>query len=83
MNAHTIAWQMPHAELRRRMRADSGGPGPDPESEEFVRLNQQARARGISDLDIMLELVGFAATFAQMARNPLGVAQQVSRLAMA
>ena len=34
-----------------------------------------ARAEGISDLDIMAELAGFAATFAQMTRNFLGVAR--------
>jgi hypothetical protein len=49
----------------------------------FAALYQQARADGVSDLDIMAELAGFAATFAQMTRNPVGVAQQVSRSVMA
>ena len=78
LNAHKIAWQMLHAELRRRMRPDSGMPGLD-ESETFARLYQLARAAGISDLNIMIELAGFAASFAQMTRKPLGVAQQVLR----
>ena len=86
-----IAWQMLHAELRRRMRPDNNGPvypsdvfksehlTLDPEVERFAALYQQARAAGISGLHIMAELAGFAATFAQMTRNPVGVAQQVSR----
>jgi hypothetical protein len=53
------------------------------ESETFARLYQQARTEGISDLDIMIKLAGFAASFAQMTHNPLGVAQQVSRTVLA
>ena len=78
-NAHTIAWRILHAELRRRMALPHNGFGIDPEVENFARLYQQAREEGISDLDIMIELAGFAAAFALMTRNPVGVAQQVSR----
>jgi hypothetical protein len=49
----------------------------------FAALYEQARADGIADLDIMLELAGLAATFAQMTRDPLGAAQQVSRSVLA
>ena len=85
-NAHTIAWQMLHAELRRRI--DPRHPGdpnrsPDPEVENFAALYQQARADGVSDLDIMCELAGFAAWFAQMTRDPAGVAGTGSRSVMA
>ena len=73
MNAHTIAWRMLHTELRRRIGGD------DKEVTRFTALYQQARAGGVADLDIMCELAGFAAWFAQMTRDPAGVAQQVSR----
>ena len=49
----------------------------------FAALYETGRRRDrVSDLDIMAELAGFAATFAQMTRDPLGVAQAVARLAV-
>ena len=45
LNAHKIAWQMLHAELRRRMRPDSGMPGLD-ESETFAPAVPAGPRRG-------------------------------------
>ena len=88
MNAYKIAWQMLHAELRRRLgphhtEAVQDLSRTDPEVARFAALYQQARAEGIAGIDIMAELCRLAATFAQMTRNPLGAAEQVSRSVMA
>ena len=71
---------MLHAEVRRRIGPAHTAPDLDPELENFRLLHNQAHEEGISSSDIMLELAGFGATFAQMTQNdPLGVAQQISR----
>ena len=66
-----------------RRTAPPGYTGDDEEVARFAALYEQARAEGISSLNTMCELAGFAATFAQMTRNPLGAAQEVSREVMA
>ena len=80
MNARKIAWQMLHTELHRRIGPAYTGANLDPALERFRLLHNQARDEGISSSDIMLELAGFGATFAQMTQNdPLGVARRISQ----
>ena len=84
MNARKIAWQMLHAEVRRRIGPAHTGPDLDPELENFRLLHNQARDAGISSSDIMLELAGVRGDVCPDDPNdPLGVAQQISRSVLA
>jgi hypothetical protein len=71
MNARKYAWQMLHAEIRRRVNpADDKGLDLDPQLTNFALLYKRAREEGVSDLDIMIELAGFGA-IAFLQRGPL------------
>jgi hypothetical protein len=85
MNERKIAWQMLHAEIRRRVNPpDDKGLDLDPQLTNFALLHKRAHEQGLNELDIMFELASFGATFAQMTQNnPLGVAKRIEQGVMA
>lgn len=85
MNERKIAWQMLHAEIRRRVNPDDDkGLDLDPQLTNFGLLYRKAREAGLSELAIMIELAGFGATFAMMATdNPLKMAKDIEQGVMA
>ena len=80
MDARKYAWQILHAEIRRRGcdDADEGGEQSD-ELLNIYLLLKQASDEGVDFNDIILDLARFGATYALNPPdgNPLGVAQAI------
>ncbi len=65
MNARKYAWKILHAEIRRRCGADEGLDF-HPQLEVIGTLLGTAGAEDVSEVDIIIELAGLGAGFAQM-----------------
>jgi hypothetical protein len=87
MESRKYAWQILHAEIRRRVSADEHdeADGRHPELENVGLLMKQAREEGVSDFNIIIDLAGFGATYALMPRtdnDPLRVADEIETRVM-
>lgn len=71
MNGRKYAWKILHAEIRRRCGADEGLDF-HPQLEVIGTLLGNARTERISEVDIIIELAGFGASFAQMYGDVTG-----------
>ena len=84
--ARKIAWALIHTELRRRLNDDPADrPFEVSELEWFGRLLKEAREAKVDEVDIIIDMAGFAATYAQMPRTdnePLAVAAKIAALVM-
>lgn len=84
MNARRYAWHILHAEIRRRVNPDNKGLDLDPQLQNIALLHKRAREEGVSELEIVLQLAGFGATFAQMTQNdPVALAKRIEQEVMA
>jgi hypothetical protein len=68
VNGRKYAWQILHAEIRRRAAPDEGLDF-YPQLENMGVLMRNAREEGVSEFDIIMELAGFGTTFATMTQN--------------
>ncbi len=83
MNSRKYAWQVLHAEIRRRAGADEGLDF-HLQLEKIGLLMKSARVEGVSELDIIVELAGFGATFAMLGQDdPLAVARRIEQEVLA
>jgi len=88
MDARKYAWQILHAEIRRRVGDDANDQSGHlhPELANIGLLLKQAREEDVSELEIIIELAGFGATYALMppdASDPLSAAQEIELHVMA
>jgi hypothetical protein len=87
MNAREYACQILHAEIRRRVDPDENtGLDPHPQLTNQIVLFRKAIDEGVSELDIILELTRFGATYALMPRvdsDPLAAVRLMEQLVMA
>jgi hypothetical protein len=86
VDARKYAWEILHAEIRRQASGDHDGGDLRTEAGNIGLLLQQAREEGVSEFEIIIDLAGFGATYALMARtdvsDPLGVAQEIEMAVM-
>jgi hypothetical protein len=86
MNVRKYAWQILHAEIRRRADDEyDESQGLHPELENIGLLLKQAREERISESAIIIDLAGFGATYALMPRtdnDPLRVADEIELAVM-
>jgi len=84
MNARKYAWKIFHAELRRRVNPDEGL-DLDPQMVNIGALWGNAMDENIAPLDIVTEVAGFGATFAERYGPPhvLSVAKRLEQHVLA
>jgi hypothetical protein len=87
MNARKYAWQILHADIRRRVDPDENkGLDLHPQLTNIGALYGSAIRDGVLPLDIIIELAGFGATYALMPRtdnDPVSVAKRIQEDVMA
>lgn len=71
MNAEKYAWQIVHAEIRRRAGTNKGLEL-DPQLENIGVVLRRAQEDDVSSIAIILELAGFAGIFQRMFAHAVG-----------